>query len=495
MALFSAPFGASAQSTFFELELGGELLWSDNASYAPRGLEQKDTVLTFDGDVFFRRTAGRLNLFGSAGFSAIEYLDDTQIDRVLPRADITAIFEVIDDFFFVEAGLLVTQTPLDVFGVRSGASSTVNKVTTSTVRLVPTFKGQLSENITYSFRSENTWDDSSQADAPAVDSGYFGRHTALLDRAAVPFGGFVSLDHNSTEYDDQSEPVLRDTVARIGLNYAVTPQLSIGVRGGHEKAEGIIAQVNDRFYGGQFDWRPTDRTTFNGYVEDRFFGNSWQLRFTHRMPRVAWDLTSARDISTYSDLLSTLPQTSNLSALIDAALITRVPNAIERARAVREVINATGLPNTLSGPVNLYTERVLVSNRTTATVTLLGIRNTLGVSAYYAQYRDLSSQVESIIAPDLSFDTNNRQRGIAMTYSLRVTGTATFNLSGDWNRTRGLDANAAAESTQQTYRAQLSRQLAPKTTASVGYRYLNFDSNVEADSRENAVFVAVSHRF
>src|SRR5687768_2184009 len=64
-------------TTLFEPALRAELQWTDNSGYLPRGLEQKDTILTLSGDVAFRRLGPRLGLAGSVGFDAIEYLDGT----------------------------------------------------------------------------------------------------------------------------------------------------------------------------------------------------------------------------------------------------------------------------------------------------------------------------------------------------------------------------------------------------------------------------------
>jgi uncharacterized protein (PEP-CTERM system associated) len=162
---------------------------------------------------------------------------------------------------------------------------------------------------------------------------------------------------------------------------------------------------------------------------------------------------------------------------------------------VRQVLDATGLPSTLNGATTIYTERVLITTRTAGTLTLLGVRNALALTGYYQQDRDLASEVASIITPDLSIDSNNRQTGIGLSFSHRLTATTSLVASGDWNRTRGLDANADEESKQQTARLELNQQLGPRTNAVLGYRYINFESNRREDSRENAAFVAVAHRF
>jgi uncharacterized protein (PEP-CTERM system associated) len=123
------------------------------------------------------------------------------------------------------------------------------------------------------------------------------------------------------------------------------------------------------------------------------------------------------------------------------------------------------------------------------------VRNVLAFTVYRSESRDLATQVDATIPPDLTSATNNRQRGAAVTYSLRVGPLSTFSVTGDWTHTRGLDAGTLDDTRQQTIRALFSRQLGPRTTASAGVRHLNLDATLTPDTRENAAFVTLGHRF
>ena len=83
-----------------------------------------------------------------------------------------------------------------------------------------------------------------------------------------------------------------------------------------------------------------------------------------------------------------------------------------------------------------------------------------------------------------------------MAFSHRLARNDSVNATQLWQRTEGATLfNSTAESTQWTTRLQYNRQLQPRTTAYTGARYVRYESNVNDDFNETAVFVGLYHRF
>ncbi|MDZ7651158.1 MAG: hypothetical protein U5L03_00575 [Burkholderiaceae bacterium] len=199
----------------------------------------------------------------------------------------------------------------------------------------------------------------------------------------------------------------------------------------------------------------------------------------------------------------TLPATGDLSALLDAALRTRIVDPIERARAVEDFLLKRGLPRSFQGPINLFSGQVEVRTSRERHHDLYWhpqhhctVR--LSISATRLPPATLFGVVTTVRAAIF------RQYGASLAYSLRTSMISSALVSAviltqdEGNATRSatsIPPTTTAESRQQTFRIQYDRQLAPRTTGFVGARYQIFDSDVIFDSSETAFFAGLGHRF
>ena len=179
-------------------------------------------------------------------------------------------------------------------------------------------------------------------------------------------------------------------VARVIATYALTDELSVGLRGGYEQTNLVSCEDGCGIYGAEWRWRPSERTYLTGFVEDRFFGTGWNLAFTHRMPRLAWNLVLSRGIDTSPQQLFTLPASNNVQSLVDAMFTTRFPDPVERARVVQDFINQQSLATSTRGPTTIYAQRFSLVDSRIGSVAWLGTRNTVALSGFYVRTRDRS---------------------------------------------------------------------------------------------------------
>lgn len=483
--------GAEAQTRPLELSISSELSWTSNSSFGLSAGEE-DTVLEVRPSLRVRSIGGRVQLNGTASVAAVAYANGTQQRRVDPAADLNARIEAIERLFYVELGYRAAQTSADVFGARPDTASTANALTTSQWRISPIVEGSAGNDLRYRLRSDNTWTrEIGEAEADAGAGGYFGRHSGSIEQDPRPFGWRLEVDHSLTRYDNSAEDEVSTQVARAIVNYAVTQEWSVGLRAGRERNEVAGADLaSESIYGFETRWQPSPRTTLSANGERRFFGNGWNLAFSHRRPLLAWNLTLTRGIDTTPQSLFDLPPTDNVAGLLDAIFTTRFPDPAERAGVVQEFIARQGLPTATTSPISLFAQRFSVATTRRASVSLIGARNSLTVSGFSTRTEDALDSGPFAIG-DAS--TNNVQHGATAVLSHRLTPLASLAVTADWSRVRAI--GAVDETTQHGLRAQVNLQAGPQTNAVLGGRYRKIESNVAFEGREGAVFIGLDHRF
>ena len=107
-----------------------------------------DLVLEFIPALNFNRQGGRLKVDGYVALDMLAFVDGTQASSILPRANILANLEAIDNLFFVDASLFAGQSVENPFLPRSAYSSTNNLYTSTQARLAPYFTGNVGQYVT-----------------------------------------------------------------------------------------------------------------------------------------------------------------------------------------------------------------------------------------------------------------------------------------------------------------------------------------------------------
>lgn len=489
----AASAGLSAQTPTPTVDFGvsSQLIWTSNSSLGESNGES-DTSLQLRPSMRLRNDGGRVKLNGFASVSLIDYVSGTQPRRVDPSADLQGRAELVERFLFVEAGYRATQINASAFGARPDAGATANTLTTSQWRVSPVIEGRLSADARLQLRSDNTW--TRQIGDTIADGnadGFFGHHVVLVEHDPRPFGWRLEADRSVTRYDDPLVDAIVVDIARGTVNYAVTEGWSLGVRAGSERdSQQIGDSRRTTIYGLQTSWQPTPRTTFSAFSENRSFGKAWNLVFTHRRPQLAWNIELDRRLSTAPQSVFELPPSENITALLDAMLTTRIPDARERARVVQEFITSQGLPTSTTAPIGLFVQRLSIVTSRRASLSLTGARSSLSFNVFSAQTQDaLASGPLASGEPG----TNNRQIGASVILSHRLTPFAAVSLTTDWNRIRAIDSGD--RSSEKAVRMQLTMQVAVRTHAVLGGRYRRLASNVATDGKDSTVFLGLDHRF
>lgn len=496
-AAFAAAFGAPAvaQQWSVEASIAARLTSSSNAGLGS-ATDEGDAILNVRPRFDIRRTGGRFSLAGTFDLNAFSYFGGTQPNRVLPAIGANARLEAVERFFFVEAEARALQTSNNPFGVSpDGESAHANTVTTTMYRLSPYIEREVGDDFRYGLRSDNTetGEHGSTTAARTTSTGRYGRHVAYAELDPVPLGWRLEAERTDTRYDDSTEPSQVIELARASVNYAIGPDLSAGLRAGYERNNLLVGEDRDnRIYGVQLRWRPSERTDLSAYHEHRFFGSSWRVAFDHRMPWLAWNFVFSRGVETAPQLLFELPPVGNVAAQLDAMFTTRYPNPTERARVVQEFMATRGLPGSTQRAMNLYSQRLTLVTNSSGSVSYVGPRTTITLSGYSTRVEDALSGTPVLLEASLN---NNTQRGAGLLISRRLTRLTSMTLDFDYSHIRALEAIGPDSTKQASARVRFSLQASPRTNTFFGGGYRKLASNVVVGGEEVTAFAGIDHTF
>jgi uncharacterized protein (PEP-CTERM system associated) len=224
-----------------------------------------------------------------------------------------------------------------------------------------------------------------------------------------------------------------------------------------------------------------------GYVEDRFFGLGWQGTLAHRLPWLALQADSVRELRAYQQWLFALPSGGNVEGLINEMLVTRVPDAEQRRGLVDELIRNGRLPDSIDGPINVLNNGFLLSSRTSATIAVVGARATLALNAYRSRDEDLATLGYAPLSiAQIAPGADSEQRGLGLAGGLRLTPTATLLLEAQRIETDSIPPRLPRSLIQDSYRIQLDRALSRRSNALLGFRYLK--TRDEAPSTSSTIY-------
>jgi uncharacterized protein (PEP-CTERM system associated) len=475
--------------------VAGQITFTDNVALQPDGQRESDVIFEIRPALGIEYASPRLKLNGSVAASIFLYArTGDENNEVTPEVDLLGEAEVVKDFFFVEASANVRQTFLNPFGAQpvSPANVTENQATAQTYRVSPYIQGEIGSNIRYLVRNDNIWTTLSETQEAQVGDSYSNLFRGNIDREPTPFGWGFDVERNDYQFEDRSRGQ-RFALARVRGSYSPGPQLLVFVSGGYEKSELPFADTEDVIYGLGFRWQPNERTSLAAQWEERFFGNSYLVDFNYRGPRSVWSVRASRNITTYPEQLAVLVPGVSVFALLNAQLVTRLPNPLERARFVQNFIQNRGLPAIVADPVALFVQTTYIQEDARISYAILGVRNSVLFNVYRTKAEPVGGEAGAI-PPILGGLNNNTQVGGGIAWTNNLTPSTNLLVTGDVNRT---EANPpfSGRTDQWAVRAQVTRPISPRTTGFVGLRYQDFTSDFQNNYREFAAFVGASYTF
>lgn len=464
---------------------------SDNATLD--AASRSDVILTTAPRLEFQGVDAAYRFSGSLGFEATNYLGRTGSDKLSPRASAESTARIVDKLLFLDAGFKADVALRNPFGITGAGNAALNNATTLSERISPYIDREIDQNSRLSIRSDHNWIQSRSGSGSLPDSdAYFESQTARYDFRPQPLGLRVEFTRQATDYTSTSTQSVDLQTLRFAPSYAPAPQFNFSVIAGVDRAKYATNDVSRTLAGAGLHWAPNERTTLDGNLERRFFGQGGSLDLTHRSPFMAVNASVSRYATTYASQLLSIPAGVNVTQLLDSMLLTRIPNAADRAAAVQQFISQRNLPGTLASNVDLFSGSAQLVQNASLSLALLGNLHALTLRVFDQKTEDLLGPND----PVPLFSGNARQRGQSLTFSRRLTPDMTADASVTRVRVVGFGAtNAGLRTGNTSFQLGASQQVSLRTKATLAIRHQSIDSTAIASARENALTVGVQHRF
>jgi uncharacterized protein (PEP-CTERM system associated) len=474
------------------IELRGTI--TDNVDQAPSDKERSDFITEIIPGISIDGQGAHAKLHLDYRMDNLIYARDSSRNELQNYLNASGTLEAIENFFYVDARANIDQEAISAFGARPSNPTTVsnNRTETRTYQVSPYFQGRLAGTTDYLLRYD--YNDQHTTSDVAGDS--------QVEQATARLNGPTRLNALTwmveavalrTDYSQGRDT--EDNRARAVLTYAFDPQFRVNGTGGYERANYItLDMTGNSTYGGGFDWAPTPRTKLHADWERRFFGDSWDYRFSHYLSRVSMAISDTRNVTTDAQDRVGSPGYTAAYDLLFAALASSIPDPIDRGNQVQEILRGGSVPPGLALPSNFVIGSSYVERLQQASIAFLGVRNTVTLSVYRNSKDILGLGQDIDVTPGVN--QNTLEWGAGAVYSHRLTGLTTFNAAGTWRRT---ESTSGPEMTSRQFdgRIGLASQFGPRTTGGLEYRYTRFDGDgtTTNDYRENSVFASLLFRF
>jgi uncharacterized protein (PEP-CTERM system associated) len=459
--------------------------YTDNVSLTRDAAKQSDWVTQVIPGISIAATGDRLRFIASYTPELTYYAHGKAEDQIYQRGNLAGNAELAKQLLFVDVGGNVDQYNVSLQGpiTDSNIYATGNRTTTSTAfvspYLVHDFGSAVRAEARYTYSMVNSDDES------ALSNSVGDRINLRL--ASGPGYKLLTwdLDYRKETIDYETQGDTDIEVSNVNARRLITPTVGLLAQGGYEYYKrGIIPATEGPSWSAGLEWVPSPRTRLAATAGQRFFGDAYLFDFRHRSRLTTWSAGYRQDITTTrSDFL--IPATTSTAGYLDALFSSRFPDPVARQKAVEEFIARTGLPPSLSDPINIYTTQLFLEKRWNASAGIVGVKNVLIANVFGLTSEALAGDLILPTAPNTSIQT-----GTSLLWNWRMTARNAWNLAAAYRRNESPNTGEIAYLTNVTM--GFTRQFQPRLSGSLNYRFQQNDSNFSASEyTENAVFASL----
>jgi len=419
-------------------------------------------------------TGGRVRGFLDYALSGVLYARGSASNEFQNFLSAAANVEAVENWAYVDVASSISQQVVSAFGTRSTDPSLTNpnQTETRTFSLSPYVRGTLAGAADYEARltrSSTSNDAASASDVTTTQASLrIGQRSSL-----AKLGWSADASHQVVDFS-AGRQTENDQIRGV-LSYAIDPELRFSAIGGYEANNYVsLDKEGHRIWGLGADWTPSERTRLSASTEDRFFGKSHSLVFQHRSARTAWTFSDTRDVSTGFDQ-PTLGTRGTAFDLFFSLFASQQPDPLLRARLVEEFLLAAGIPRDAVIFSGSSASAVTLQRRQEVSLALLGLRDTVVLSASQSK----ASRLDSVVVVSDDFANGNvvRERGLNATWSHRLTPQTALSVTGSISRASGTVGNQSTN--LRTIFLAWSGRLGPRTSFSLGARRAAFRGSSE----------------
>ena len=462
-----------------------QLTWTDNVGAADK--KKSDWIAEVSPGLTLSRSSGRINGVLGAQFRNVVYANDSGRNTSFVALQGSGEIEAVEDLLFVDLNANISRNNQSSFSGRSSADQlSVDKNNEArTWSIGPRLEFRLGDTARGSVRYKSSWLDSGGSTIGGQ------RTNQLTAQASDPaalrlFGWGLNYSRSESEYDSSASRNVTDEASRATLYINLTPQFRLRAIGGYEKNDyATRSGESGSIYGGGFDWNPTDRTTISGTTEERVFGRGYNFSLKHRAQRSTWDLSYVKDYSSSLDTLSNSGYNDPIFLFFfeNPALVNAFPDEAARAAYIFTLPEYALLGGQQPGVTNATS----LSKTWRAAVSLVGLRNTLTVSAQQSDRSRVGSTAGLSAQDDFALSNTVKTTSLTVSFNHKLSGLTSLNSAVSQSRSQG-GSGTGLDTKRLTASVGLTTKLGARTTAGLTYRYQRSDgSSAASDFTENAL--------
>lgn len=283
------------------------------------------------------------------------------------------------------------------------------------------------------------------------------------------------LTDQTIYYRDQSNIDMGSAI--VNASYHLTPEFALTSSAGYER-DNYLA-INNQVPKGTtwsagFSWTPSTRTNVAASFGHHFYGDTYMVTANERAFASIWSLGyNEGQTSSRSQFL--VPVSSNTVDFLNTLWQSSIPNAAQRQQVVSAFIQNTGLPATLTTPVNTITDQVFLQKTLEASVAITGARNTVLLSIFNVQRNAQSVSLAGISTDNLSMLNDTKQTGANIVWNSALSGRSNLTFMDSY--TRSVSDSTGLSYNNNIVTASLNHQLQQKLRLTLQYQRIKNDTN------------------
>jgi len=449
---------------------------------------QSDLITQVSPGLHMTSSGGRVRGFFDYSLTGLLYARDSDSNEFQNSLNAALNVEAVENFAYVDIASTISQQFVSAFGTRSTDPSLVNRnlTETRTLRVSPYLRGTLASSADYEARL--THDSTKESGASAVDETTNELSLRVAQRTtATVFSWSAEGVHRNTDFGlgrDTEEDVVRGV-----LGFAPNPDLRLSARAGYESNNFVsLDKKGHSIWGLGVDWIPSERTKLSAFAEERYFGPGHSLTFAHRSARTVFTFSDVRDVFNESDRRSP----GSLGTAYDlffSLFASQQPDPVLRGQLVEAFLLANGIPRSATVPTGLAVSTETVERRQQLSLALLGLRDTVVLSAWQTRTQRLAGAILANANDDLANGNQLRERSVDVNWAHRLTPQAALNVTLSISRNSGTVLDQSTD--LRTLYVSWTGRLGPRSSLSIGARRAEFRSPIEPYD-ESAVIVSLS---
>lgn len=468
--------------------------YSDNVGLAPSGSERSEWTTRISPGVNVSLNSARLRFSGVYSPELLYRANQATTD-VSHFLNVFGTAELLTRTFFVDVRGAVSQQNVSLLGPQadSNLNVTTNRTTTKSYGISPYLRHDFGFDafgeLRYTHDSLRFGANSGTASDSTAD-----RIDARL--ASGPayklFTWVVAYSKSRTDFSQSNQKIDAENYFASG-GRLVRPDLRINATIGYEDSgypETTGRELKGTYWSVGPEWTPSERTKISATIGRRYFGPSRTFNLEHRSRLTLWGLNYSESVTNTRNSL-TLPVSQDTAAVLNAIFASQIPDPIAREAAVRDFINRTGLPASLTQQLNFLTDSLFVEKRLNGSFGILGVRNTILTNLFTSNRNSLTTGGS---VGDFGSSTTVKQVGGSVTWSSRLTERLSSNVSLAVSRNEfsGLNRNDR----RSALRLGVTKEFDPKVTGSLTVSRVKNDSDVATSAySENSLTATLGMRF